>query len=990
MRRLPSAVCTLLALFACASSLRAQTITTGLLEGGVTDQVGAPLAEVLLVATPLGGGAARTTYTGPDGAFRFLLMAAGRYQVSAEKLGFRPLVLEGITVSANARVPLAVKLIEAPPPVEAAEHMRVASAATGSRAGASESLSVFDVGDLPLERRETSELARLASVASSNLEIEGLPSWMSTVYVDGVPYVAARHPRLSRAMQRELALPLNAISSADLVVGDADAEWGGFAGGALAATTRGGGNEFGAHAFGSWAGGLLQSPDLADATSTPNTSVWAGLQFGGPIIRDTAHYSIAIEARRLQMPTTSVWDLDNTAAQALIDAGTTRGVQLGSYTQPFSLGSTVVSGNGRFDWQLAGDHQLSVRGAFGSLSRESSDLDLASALRPESGLAGRDLLLSASFGSVLGRGWAHEIRVGVSNSTRDNADQTSLAASLPLTRLTNGVVFGSDNRLPGSFRRTEVRADQSLQIPFGQHQFKLGLDVALSSHRHDYDATGGAFTFGGTNEFAAGTGMFIRELNAAPKVSFSTLAAGAYVQDSWRAGPGLIVLGALRYDLESLPNKDVQPDSQWLRATALSNANLPRRVKAVSPRFAVTWDVGEQGRWIVRATAARYAQNVDPLLLSEALSEDGDVTVLQRFGNVNTWPTAPTIDTAAVRLTLISPDYRTPRSDRMSFSISTDVGGGTVLMAAGTYRATDFLPRRYDLNLVASAAMKDQYGRPVYGTLAQMGELLTAGVSNRRFAGYDVVSGIESDGSAEYRAVTIGLEHGMTGSVGLFARYTYSRTVDDWPIRSGDAQSQQSPLADQNGEDWRHGTSDFDLPHRVAAGVQLRPGIGLRPQLTLIYRYQSGYPFTPGFRSGVDANGDGVADNDPAFIDTSVGGVSDLTREWSCLSTQAGKFAERNSCREDSVHSLDVRLGLTLLKGKRTSGQLYVEALNALDNRIEDIDHAVFLVDPAGSLSIDTTNNVVNVPLIANPNFGKPLARFGTGRLLRIGFQVNH
>ncbi|HEX6559500.1 MAG TPA: hypothetical protein VF021_08555, partial [Longimicrobiales bacterium] len=900
-------------------------------------------------------------------------------------------IVEGVAVSANARIPIAISLAEAPPPVQSAERIQVRSAAVASRAGTTEALSLLLTDEIPLGRREASELGRLASTATPTLEVEGLPAWLSGVYVDGIRYTVARHPRLSHALQRDIALPLNALSSAELVTGDADAEWGDFAGGALSTTTRSGGNEFNARGFGSWAGGALQSSDLVDAGATANTSVWAGLVLGGPVIRDTAHYSIAVEARRLQTPTPSVWGLDNTTAQSLIDAGTARGVQLAPYTQPYSLGSTVVSASGRLDWQLAGEHALSVRGSFGSLSRESADLQLASAAVPEAALAGRDLLVSASLGSTLGSGWAHEIRVGLGSSTREQAGQDAALDSLPSTRIANGAVFGIDTRLPGSFRRTDMRVDQSLQIPSGQHQVKLGLSAVRSSHRYEYDAPGGEFTFGSAAEFASGTGVFVRELSASPQLSFATFGANTYIQDSWRAGPGFVVVAALRYDIETLPYKDVTLDNEWLRATALSNAALPHKSSTVSPRFGVTWDVGERGRWIVRASATRYAQSIDPLLLSDALTEDGDVTVRRHFGDVDTWPAAPTADTAAVRLTVISPKFQTPRSDRVSFSITSDVAAGTVLLLSGTYRTTDFLPRRSDLNLAATAGLEDQYGRPVYGSLTQLGELLTAGASNRRFAGYDIVSGVSSDGSAEYRGLTIGLEHSAARQVGFFARYTYSRTVDDWPLRgSADGASQQSPLATSAGTDWRHGTSDYDLPHKVAAGLQLRPDVALQPRIALIYRYQSGYPFTPGFREGVDANGDGSTNNDPAFIDTSITGLSDLTRTWPCLSTQAGKFAERNSCREAGVHNLDMRVGLTLLNGKHTSGQLYVEALNLLDANLESIDRAVYLVDPARSLVVDATNNVVTVPLVANPNFGKPLARFGSGRLLRIGFQVNH
>src|SRR5690606_32789463 len=116
-----------------------------------------------------------------------------------------------------------------------------------------------------------------------------------------------------------------------------------------------------------------------------------------------------------------------------------------------------------------------------------------------------------------------------------------------------------------------------------------------------------------------------------------------------------------------------------------------------------------------------------------------------------------------------------------------------------------------------------------------------------------------------------------------------------------------TPLPTASGTDWREGRSDFDVPHRLSAGAELRIGGPLNARLAGVYRYRSGDPFTPGFRDGVDANGDGSGRNDPAFVDERIAGVSELARAWPCLRTQSGALAERNACRGPGVHGLDVR-----------------------------------------------------------------------------------
>jgi hypothetical protein len=69
---------------------------------------------------------------------------------------------------------------------------------------------------------------------------------------------------------------------------------------------------------------------------------------------------------------------------------------------------------------------------------------------------------------------------------------------------------------------------------------------------------------------------------------------------------------------------------------------------------------------------------------------------------------------------------------------------------------------------------------------------------------------------------------------------------------------------------------------------------------------------------------------------------------------------------------------------------LVVDAMNLLDTEFADVDHALYLVDPAGALSTDPATGVVAVPLVANPDFGKAIRRYGQGRYLRIGVRVNY
>jgi hypothetical protein len=357
-------------------------------------------------------------------------------------------------------------------------------------------------------------------------------------------------------------------------------------------------------------------------------------------------------------------------------------------------------------------------------------------------------------------------------------------------------------------------------------------------------------------------------------------------------------------------------------------------------------------------------------------------------GDLGGWPDAPDSATAPVqgsRFTLLGPSFAAPRSTRLGLSLSRALGT-SVLHIGAAYRHTDFLPRRTDLNRLAAPAGADQYGRPLYGMLVQQGSLLAA-QANRRFTSFDRLWAVNADGFSDYWGVTVSLVRDFATGPRFLASYTHSRTTDNWlGGRGGNAAAQLSPFPDSlSGNDWARDRSDFDVPHRVVVGLEL----ALPGPFTLagLYRFESGAPFTPGFRAGVDANGDGADDNDPAFVNDAIAGIPVLLDAWDCLRTQVGEFAARNSCREPGSHRLDLRLTMTTFRLGGTPVYLVFDGLNLVESDVGLRDHALYLIDRTGSLTT-SPGGVTTVPLIANPAFGNVLARRTPGRALRVGLRI--
>jgi hypothetical protein len=656
-------------------------------------------------------------------------------------------------------------------------------------------------------------------------------------------------------------------------------------------------------------------------------------------------------------------------------------VDLSPYVEPRRTETDVGSVFGRFDWRMMDGHAVSVRGSAARFQTKNPDLGAE--------LEGNDISSAASLSNRFTPWLYSEFRVGLEWSVREYG-----RSDLPATALMDGpAIFGTDPGLPGRFERLGVKLSETVHFILGRHRIKLGGFLNSASYDHTFDAwRAGAFAFGGVDEFARSEGVYVQTVGRLPVAKFSILNTGGYLQYNLRAVSGLDLTIGARVDVELLPNEKAPLNQEWLELTGIANTDLEGTRVKLSPRLGFTWDIGNWHRWLVEGEAGVYQGLVDPALLAEWLVRSGSARVRRALGDLGGWPDAPdSLVAPPLRSTLsmFGPDFQAPRTARASFGLSGTLDSRTLLHLAAAYRHTDLLARREDLNLITTAVARDQDGRPIYGELVQQGSLIAARPgTNRRFDDFDLVSALNPDGFSNYWGVTIGLERRVGRLVRLSASYTYSQARDNWLAGGGGTpELQLTPFPEPLELDWRESRSDFDVPHRVSIGAELDFG---PLKVAGFYRYESGRPFTPGFRTGVDVNGDGSAGNDPAFVDDQIDGVSEMFPEWGCLRVNVGRFAGRNACRTRGVYTLDLRLAITPFSAGDAPVEIVIDALNLIESDVADIDRALYLVDANGSLTFDPGAGEVSIPLVVNRSFGRPVIRRTPGRVLRIGVRLNY
>lgn len=988
-------------LFLSGSPAGGQSLTHGSLEGTVS-AAGTTLDGAVLTVRDRATGATRAATTARDGRFEFALLLPGSYDLLVERFGFSPRRIFDIPVTAGGRVDLPIELApadETPSQADEVAFERVGRASRGlpnaQRFGDLELLG------LPTERRELTWLGELSSAGGPGLEVEGLPAHLSGIYVDGLPVTLSRHPSATRGTLDAAHLALSAFEGAELVTGGTDVEWSGVSGGILSGHTRRGTPDLHVEGFGNWSSGseaMLVPTPLAGSSAASGTyrEMQGGFLVSGPLIRDTASFVAGLEVWRVE--TRAAAPGDSLSARVAAIAEQAHGVTFPDAAAA-PLRSDAVSAFLRMDWKVGADHQLSLRSSFASSPEAREGVGAPSGRWRSGRFEGRQASAGADLASQLTERLYQEIRVGADFASRvyqAEPGREGIAVDAVSTRIfADGWTYGTDAGLLGDFRQAAVRGSETLHYHAGAHRLKFGLSAAVQSYDYGYDASrSGEFLFSGLGGFADAQGAFFQTVAASPEATFSVPEFGAFLQDTWRAGLGLEIVAGVRFDAERLPRDQVNRNLAWFERTGLDNADFRATSVRFSPRLSFTWDLQERNRWVVAGSAGLYDGAVDPSLLGELLSHDGSVEVRRGLGALDSWPLLPDHSVAPVlgpRLVLLAPGFAAPRSARLELGISHRPGPRTALHLSSAYRRTDFLPRRRDLNLLPVAVGEDQYGRPLFGTLRRQGGLLMAeNLSNRRFPEFEQVFALDVDGWSEYQGVTLTAEHRPEAGIRLSASYTASLTRDNWPGGRGGGLQPAQLGEDAGGAAWSEGISDFDVPHRAVVGVEaVTPGsLGIR--MAALYRYRSGYPFTPGFREGVDANADGVFGNDPAFIDPSLPGMAELLDAWPCLRESAGRFALRNACRGPDAHSLDLRLSLRLGRAEDYAVELLVDALNLTATEEAFPDRALYLTAEEGGATLLPSSGIVEVPLRVNPAFGQPLVRLGAGRLFRLGLRMSH
>jgi len=295
-------VSTLVLLLALVRPAAAQTqITTGVIQGSVTDATGASLPGVSVEARNLDTNLSRTLVTEADGRFVFLQLPPGSYRVTFALSGFATMVQENVqlTVGQAVALPVSMKVSGVAETVTVTTATRVIET---SRTAAATTLNQTTIDTIPILGRKFEDLLTLTPGVSvvqgpdgDEITFAGQRGVFNNISLDGGDYNNGFFGEQAGGQRASIDITLDAVKEFQVIASGAPAEFGRTAGGVVNVITKSGTNAVKGSLFHFQRTEGLTG-ELSDGTTLEKFHrEQFGGTLGGPIRRDKAFFFFALE-----------------------------------------------------------------------------------------------------------------------------------------------------------------------------------------------------------------------------------------------------------------------------------------------------------------------------------------------------------------------------------------------------------------------------------------------------------------------------------------------------------------------------------------------------------------------------------------------------------------------------------------------------------------------------------------------------------------------
>jgi hypothetical protein len=494
-------------------------ITSGAIQGTVTDPSGAVVPGAEVEVKNLDTNFSRKVTTDTDGRFVALLLPPGRYTVTVKKEGFAELVNENVnlTVGQTINLSLGMKVAGAEARVVVSdtptvETVRVEQAST---------LNEITVGTTPILGRKFEDLLTLTPGVSivqgpdgDEITFVGQRGIFTNISLDGGDYINGFFGEQVGGQRAAVDITVEAIKEFQVTVSGGSAEFGRTASGVVNVITKSGTNDFHGSFFHYQRLEALTAEDSQGRSLKDFHREQTGGTLGGPIVRNKAFWFAAFEqiGGNLERPNLSqqlggtacpvaVPLITNAADRALIASNVDCSrLALINFIATHPATSGQQEGNpvrrplhnsaffGRFDWTVTPRNQFNVSYNFNRSIKINETFDVDTYGNSANGIEGssRIQVVNVNLNStitprILSEGhftYSRERRpreAVASPVTADTAAGITDSAFTPspfLAAFRFGHPFFLNPTIDELFYRTQIR--DNISIVAGRHTFKFG------------------------------------------------------------------------------------------------------------------------------------------------------------------------------------------------------------------------------------------------------------------------------------------------------------------------------------------------------------------------------------------------------------------------------------------------------------------------------------------------------------------------------------
>lgn len=890
--------------------LSAQSGTADL-TGKVLDQQGGALPGVLVVARNQDSGTFRQSVSASNGTFQFPGLMPGVYHVEAELAGFNKYQRTDLRLEIGKTVAVDITLTIG----GLSEQIAVTAEAplvdtTSKEVGGF--IATRELLDLPTSNRNfTAYLAVLPGVVAG--AVGGQPGGTVNYSFDG----GSNNDGTRGGDQARI--PIEAIQEFQLLVAQADAEYGS-TGGVVNAVSKQGTNQF----HGSMLS-LIRNSRLTQKSyfvregnlAKPDTKEdQYGGSIGGPIVKNKLHFFGTYEQFFLRRTTTV--NIPN------------RSDLNGSLIFPGKIYNSFV----RVDQQLNANQTWGVKW----LSEYAPNLNTAQSMSAARTAEDHDQQFVGSWNTVIGSRMVNTLRVGLTREDYLDSSYAFKDAGYRQEKLLPTLNFQSFTDQQNAKGDAVGEHLYLLNDTFnwfvpnarGSHNVQAGLEVSYTDvNNHVQDNLNGTFSFSNNGPFNAGDprtwpDQFSVRMPIESIFLDKNTYGAVYLQDKWQMTPRLTVSAGVRYEVEIIPVNE-RGNAKFASAN-----DYPVDKNNLAPRTGFAYMLDQDGKSVIRGGWGVYFQRTlftttSPYSLNGVYSDSFTATF--PANNRDAGPSAGRLPTEAMLLTY-------PVVNRALLNQLFPVG--TLQRNVGTVRLDDpnrHNPYTHQFSIGYERQLGGQMSVSVDYLRKQLRDMLVqvdlnpglrvnttrTGTVNRPDPNF-VSSAITSQnlGWQNYDSLLVAVEKRFSRGYSFRTAYTYGKS---WGNVASNNAANPMQVGDQLNLDLNEQPSSVDRPHNlvVSGTLEVPHTGGLR--VSGITRYTSGAAFTIGDSSS-DPNRNGIL-TDPLPAGTYSGtGPNAIT-----VDNKGGI----NGARLPSVFVLDLRLGYRIKAGRNRTLEVYGDILNSTD-----------------------------------------------------------